>query len=238
MIAFITSVWFLVRRTGKAGAWLPLVAILVGALAFSPAAAWADNAGWYAGVDAGQSLFADIRAYSSPIYPHSFDKTGTGYRLDGGYKFNSYFGLEAAYVNLGNVTGSYTNFGGGFCGLICAQSYIVNGVLKTRGWTLELVGSYPFNDHWQVFVRAGDIQANSELTASYTPIPTYNVTLFQNFSDTSSDTDVTYGLGVQWSFATNWAARLSLDRYVSMGHELRIGSFNVALTSIGVVYQF
>lgn len=238
MIAFITSVWFLVRCTSKAGAWLPPVAILAGALAFSPAAAWADNAGWYAGVDAGQSLFTDIRAYGSPIYPDSFRSTGTGYRLSAGYKINHYFGLEAAYVDLGKVTGSYTTLGGGFCGLICAQSYIVNGIVKTRGWTLELVGSYPFNDRWQIFVRAGDIQANSELNASYTPIPPYNVALFQNFSDTSSDTDVTYGLGVKWLFAGHWAARLSLDRYVSMGHELRIGSFNVALTSVGVVYQF
>ncbi|MDE2070511.1 MAG: outer membrane beta-barrel protein [Gammaproteobacteria bacterium] len=226
-----------VRLASTAPAWWSGFAILAGVLAFFPSAARAANAGWYAAVDAGQSRFTNIATYRNPVYPDSLGSTDAGYRLGGGYQFNSYFGLEASYVHLGGVTGSYTNPGSGFCGL-CAQSYIVNGELKTHGWTLELVGAYPFNDRWAIFARAGEIEADSELNADYTPIPPYYCLFCENSSVTSSDVDVTYGMGVRWSFTQHWAARLSWDRYVSLGYKLPVDGFNINLAAIGIVYQF
>lgn len=227
----------LLRLASTAPAWCSGIAILAGVLAFFPSAARAANAGWYAGIDAGQSRFTSIGTLGSPIYGHSFSSTDNGYRLSAGYQINSYFGLEVGYVNLGKVAGSNVVYL--LCTPLCTPlSESVNTNLKTHGWILEFVGRYPFNDSWAVFARAGGIQAYSELNADYTPNPPLNVTVFQNSSTTSSDLDVTYGLGVQWSFAGNWAARLSWDRYVSLGYQLPMGGFNINLTSIGMVYRF
>lgn len=229
-----------VRKPGrheKLQGWMLRIAVLAGAMVLSPAVL-ANTTGWYVAADIGQSRFTGMGTYGSPIYTNSFGSTDTGYRLSGGYQFNPYFRLEASYVHLGEVTGNYTNPGGPYCGLICAQSYIVNADLKTHGWTLELVGAYPFNNRWTIFARAGEIEADSELTEDFTPIAPYYCLFCENSSVTSSDVDVTYGMGVQWSFARHWAARLSWDRYVTLGYKLPMGDFNINLTSVGIAYDF
>ncbi|MGH8312680.1 MAG: outer membrane beta-barrel protein [Gammaproteobacteria bacterium] len=226
-----------VRHACGIPAWLPGIAILAGVLAFSSSTAQAANVGWYVAADAGQSRFTNMDTYGSPIFPDSFSSTDTGYRLSAGYQIDPYFGVEAGYVHFGEVTGSNTYLGGPICPLFCS-SYGVNANLKTHGWALELVGAYPFNARWAIFARAGEIGADSELTVNYTPIPPYYCTFCENASTTSTDVDVTYGLGVRWSFARHWAARLSWDRYVSLAYKLPMRGFNVNLTSIGVVYDF
>lgn len=227
-----------IRLTSTAPAWWSGIAILAGVLAFIPSAARAANAGWYVVVDAGQSHFTGISSYGSSLYPVSFGGTDNGYRLSSGYWINPYFGLEAGYVHLGRVSGSRTELGSPICGIVCAQSYIVNADLKTHGWTLELVGAYPFDDRWTIFARAGGIEADSELTENFTPLAPYYCLFCENSSVTSSDVDVTYGMGVRWSFARHWAARLSWDRYVTLGYKLPTGDFDINLASIGIVYQF
>ena len=213
------------------------IAILTGEIFLSPAVL-ANNTGWFVAADAGQSRFTNIGPYGSPVYPDSFNSTDNSYRLASGYWLNPYFGLEAGYVHFGAVTGSYMNPGSPICGIVCAESYIVNADLKTHGWILELVGAYPFNARWAIFARAGEIAADSELNANYTPIAPYYCLFCENTSTTSSDVDVTYGMGLRWSFANHWAARLSWDRYVSLGYKLPVDGFNINLASIGVVYEF
>lgn len=223
-------------------------ALLAGAF-LSPAAALAGNAGWYVEADAGQSRFSGLSANWSTRYPFpnfggSFGATHAGYRLAVGASFNSYFGLELGYVHLGEVTGARTVISPGFCGTItpfcvAPTSYTVNASVLSRGWTLEAVGTFPFNESWAIFGRAGGIQAYSRLEDDVTPIPPYNSAGYIGANErTANDLDVTYGLGVQWSFAADWAARLSWDRYASLGSDLPTRSFNVNLTSLGIVYQF
>lgn len=221
------------------------IAILTCGLVFSPLAAQADNSGWYVGVDAGRSRFTGINSSETPIVPEPFGSTDAGYRLSAGYSFDPFFAVEGGYVDLGKVSGGATDLGatpGGFtCGYLCSQSFVVNAELKTRGWILEAVGSYPFTDRWAVFMRAGGIRESSELSVVYTPIPPWNISLEPNSDDTSDDTDFIYGAGVRWSAASDWAVQLSWDRYTSLGHGLPVAGvsdFDVDLMSLGIVYQF
>lgn len=236
---------------GKLLTWLQAIAILAGTAVVSPIAL-AGNTGWYVGADAGQPRFTGVEPSGSPVQPYqpySFSSTDTGYRLSAGYRFNPYFGLEAGYVDLGKITGSSNEPPAGIHTLaICGgpncppvlRSFAVAGKLKTHGWTLAFVGSYPFDDRWAVFGRVGAIQAHSELDTHVTPVPLPNLSFIgpSTTSVTNNDVDATFGLGLQWSFASDWAARLSWDRYASLGHDLPMGKFNVNLTSLGIVYQF
>lgn len=215
------------------------VVILLCGVAFLPVTALAANGNWYVAADVGQSHFSDIHTDGNLIYPAPYSYTDTGYRLSAGYEIGRYLGVEAGYIHMGEVTGSNTVIGNPFCGLICMQSYIVTANLETRGWVLELVARYPFNNCWEVYARAGGIQAHSELDANYKTIPPYNSAPFPpTVSNTSADLDRTYGVGVSWLFARSWMARLGWDRFVSLGYQLPIGSFNVSLTSLGIAYQF
>lgn len=198
-------------RHGMIPAWLLGVAIFVGTV-LSSSAAFAANAHWYVAAGVGQSRFSGIEAYN-PISPNSFGDTDTGYRLSLGYQFNPYLGVEASYVLLGQVTGNSSTFtgsgGGPTCGLPCMQSYDTSAALKTHGWSLEVTGTYPFNNHWAIYARLGGIKAYSELNFDFTPTPPYYYPPASTTSKTSRDTDVTYGLGVRWLFTDHWAVRLS-----------------------------
>lgn len=237
--------WFLRRRIfrivthHRVSMRLLCLAILTGGWAFASLAAQAGNPGWYVGVDAGQSRFSGLDANGSPTYPSTASQTDSGYRLSAGYDFNPYLGVEAGYVNLGKVAGS-ANLAAlpivclpptAECSLMPSE---VSANLKTHAWTLEFVGSFPFGDEWLLFGRAGGVRANSELISH----ESFSNNTTSTSDWTSSDFDGTYGLGLQWSFANDWAARLSWDRYASLGHDLPIGKFDVNLTSLGIVYQF
>jgi OOP family OmpA-OmpF porin len=63
---------------------------------------------WYVGAGAGVSYYdldtADRNMVPS-ITTQGFDSTGFGWKIFGGYRFNSWFGLEGSYADLGNSSG-------------------------------------------------------------------------------------------------------------------------------------
>ncbi|MBT8079358.1 MAG: outer membrane beta-barrel protein [Gammaproteobacteria bacterium] len=64
----------------------------------------------------------------------------TSWRVFAGYEFNDYIGLEAGYLDLGNISDT------------------VLGVpvrADADGWTLSAVGRIPFADRWAVQAKAG-----------------------------------------------------------------------------------
>ncbi len=222
-----------------------LIIILIFGLISPSSIALADNSGWYVAADAGQSKFTGTGDLNSANYAPITNTTDTGYRLNAGYQFNQYFGLEAGYVDFGQVTGnasyigSYPPPGSNTCGLLCQFSYDVNLNLKTHGWTLVLTGTYPFDDGWSISARAGEIDAHSELNIGVVPLPPYQAgeqPYSQNLSNTNWEG--TYGLSLNWLFADHWAARLNWDRYTNLGNDSSVGHYNVNLASLGIVYRF
>jgi OmpA-OmpF porin, OOP family len=213
-------------------------------LIFSLSATLADSDGWYVAADAGQSDFTGTADLNSADYAPILSNTDSGYRLSAGYQFNQYFGLEVGYADFGRVNGNGSVVGPpppglSSCGYLCPMSYDVNLNLKTHGWTLAFIGSYPFNEEWSISARVGEIDAHSELNIDDVPIPPYE-TGEQPYSEsfTSTNWRGAYGLSLNWLFAERWAARLSWDRYVNLGNNNNIGSYDVNLASLGIVYRF
>ena len=220
-----------------------------------PAIANADSSGWYIAADVGRSHFGDVAAQSDQIVTQiSQDTSGgppattstdtdTGYRLTGGYQFSPYWGLEASYVDFGRATitenaaslrGCPPNTPPPYC-LGPEVGGVVDATLKAHGWVLAGTAAYPFNDQWSVFGRLGVISGNVELDVNSTPIYADPPSV----SDSSSGhLHTTYGVGVNWSFANHWSARLGWDRYLSLGNSSTTGKYTLELTSIGLVYRF
>lgn len=241
------------------------IAILATVFALLPAATLADNSGWYIAADAGQSHFTGIAGqgpqwvnsavYNRDVYvvkgpTTTYTDNDAGSRLSAGYQFNSYWGLEVSYVDLGQATAAGN-------GVVAANlpldvpnffvfsgfnTYNVNAKLSAQGWGLAVTGSYPFNDHWSVFARAGVIDARVELdldstiTTQATQGGTFGVP--PNTSMASTNWKGTYGLGVKWSFVDHWTLRLGLDRYANLGDSSSTGTYSVDLASLGIVYSF
>jgi OOP family OmpA-OmpF porin len=76
------------------------------------------------------------------------DAGDTGYKIYGGYRFTTNFGLEAAWVDLGKQ-----------------EDVSVEANLSTEisGWTVEGVGIVPLGQRVELFGKAGLIFANSKI---------------------------------------------------------------------------
>lgn len=219
------------------------IAILAACTVCLPVVALANNSGWYVAADVGQSHFTGNEYPTNTFFTHvPFTDTDSGYRLAAGYQFNSYWGLEAGYLDLGQITGKEDYVNPGHCTLFCfaPSSYYINENFKSHGWSIEFTGTYLFNEHWSVFAHAGAIDARSDSNVYYTPIPPYESGEQPfNTSYDSTNWGSIYGFGVNWVFADKWGVRLSWDRYSNLGNNDNFaGTYSVNLATLGVVFWF
>lgn len=155
----------------------PLIAASVLALAIgglSLGAQAAEPVGFYAGAGVGQSMVDEPFA----------DDEDTGYQVFGGYQFNEYFGLEAAWTDFGDVR-------------------LTGGVGRLEADTLSLaaVGTLPFTENFSAYAKAGLHSWDADVSAA-------------EIGRASDDgTDPTYGLGLQYRFSDAFALRGEYSRF-------------------------
>src|SRR6202046_3228056 len=127
-----------------------LVAALTGPLSSE---AFADDAGWYLGFNAGQSRAKiDDSRIADDLLIDGLATTSIGdenrhfaFKTFGGYEFNKYFALESGYFDLGRFGFTANTVPGG--GL--------TGVSKLNGANLDAVGMLPFTKQFWAFGRFG-----------------------------------------------------------------------------------
>lgn len=213
-----------VRLTSVSGK-LSLVALAIIASPF----AVADDSGWYAGANAGQSraTIDDVRI-TSGLLNSGFTSTSindddrsTGYKIYGGYQFNRNFALEGGYFDLGKFGFNATTVPAG----------TLSGSIKLRGLNLDLVGSLPITQRLSAFGRLGVNYA--EARDSFTGTGAVNV-LDPNPS--KRDTNLKVGLGLQYALTQSLAMRAELERYRINDAVGNKG--DIDLVSVGLVYRF
>ena len=208
-----------VRLTSVSGK-LSLVALAIIASPF----AVADDSGWYAGANAGQSraTIDDVRINSGfTATSITDDDRSTGYKIYGGYEFNRNFALEGGYFDLGKF---------GF-NPITVPAGTLSGSIKLRGLNLDLVGSLPITQRLSAFGRLGVNYA--EARDSFTGTGAVNV-LDPNPS--KRDTNLKVGLGLQYELTQSLAMRAELERYRINDAVGNKG--DIDLVSVGLVYRF
>ena len=126
---------------------------LMALAAFASTLAMAENAGWYGGLNFGQSRakIDDPRIISGLLgggfltTSISDDDRKTGYKLFGGYQFNNNFAVEGGYSDLGKF---------GFTANTVPLGSLV-GNIKIKGVNLDLVGILPISEKLSAFGRVG-----------------------------------------------------------------------------------
>ncbi len=189
-----------------------LIAVALLALGGMVAAAQATAQGFYVGGSVGKSDFDDGNAVPDLITSGSVDGTDTGYKIYGGYQFNRNFGVEVAWVDLGQA-----KYSGTFQGLP-----VTGGTVKTYGFNLSAVGTLPMGSSgFSFFGKAG--LYSWEAKAS-------DVTGGSPFSGKQNGSDLSYGIGGSYAFTKNLGIRAEWERFKAVD--------NIDLLSVGVVYQF
>lgn len=176
------------------------------------------DAGFYAGGSLGQAKFKDACTDTDVGFVGSCDDKDTAWKIFGGYQFNRNFGVEAGYTDLGEVTGTGT-----FLGLPASFK------AKAKGFELLGVGTFPINEQFAVYGKAGVFRWDLDTSATA-----------GGFSEAASEkgTDLTFGFGLKYNFTKNLAARVEWQRYKDVGDENTTGKSKVDVISVGVVFKF
>jgi len=215
---------------------LVLLASAVAMVLGSPLTFAADT-GWYAGAGAGQTK---ARGGASTIDPDlsaeggtvtSLDDKDTGWKIYAGYQFNPNFALEGMYVSLGkfSVDANISIPAGTEHAEVKPDALCAAGVgilpLANRFSLLGKVGVCRWNDHPRITETTGGA-TYEEPYPEPTPHPEETVG--------STGTNLMFGLGGQYDFASNVSARLEWERYQKVIHD----NNGVDLLSVNLLYKF
>jgi OmpA-OmpF porin, OOP family len=198
------------------------------ALTQSPTA-FADDAGWYAGFNAGQSRAKiDDARIANGLLLDGFTTTSIGddnhhfgFKAFGGYEFNRYFALESGYFDLGRF--------GFTADTLPAGS--LRGDIKIKGVNFDAVGSVPIGEKFSLFARAGVNYADSKDSFSGT-----GAVAVINPSPHKWAANYKFGFGAEYDFNRFVGMRLEGERYRvddAVGNK-----GDVDLYSAGLVFKF
>ena len=204
---------------------------------FVPLASAADP-GWYVGINAGQSKFdtsaskeqADLARLGITATGTTIDDTDTGWKLFAGYQFNPNFAVEGGYVDLGKV-----NFSTRVTAVGTTPTNIaLSGDVKTKnGLFIDAVGIVPLQNNFSLFGRLGIYSIKTEASGSAS-----SGAVTASASESSTDSDLHWGIGAGYDFTKNVGARLEWERFNNVGNKDKTGEANVDLLSVGIVYKF
>lgn len=177
---------------------------LGGALAATQASAQAFVGGSIGQSDMDGSITQDLVTSLT-----TFDGKDTGFKVFGGYMFNQYFGVEGAYVDLGEASYNGTFFGQPATG----------GRVEITGFNVAALGSYPVTPEFSVFGKIGLFIWDAEASDS--------IGLAK-----ADGSDISFGLGVSYNFTRNLGVRAEWERFKV------VNDADADLLSIGFVYRF
>ena len=191
--------------------------------------AMADDRGWYVGGNVGQSRAnIDDERITSNLLGAGFTSVSIkdedrdiGYKLFAGYQFNKYFALEGGYFNLGKF---------GYTATTVPQGTL-NGEIKLQGLNLDAVGIWPITEKFSAIARVGANYAEAKDTFVGT-----GAVIVTNPNPSKRDTNIKYGVGLQYAFTEALAIRAEAERYRiddAVGNK-----GDIDLISLGLVYRF
>jgi OOP family OmpA-OmpF porin len=192
-------------------------------------AAMTDAAGWYVGANAGQSRAKiDDARISNSLLGGGFtttsisnDNRDDAYKIFGGYQFNRNFAVEGGYFDLGKFGFTATTLPAG----------TLRGEIKLKGVNLDLIGMLPLTEKFSAFGRVGVNYA--EASDSFTGSGAVNVL---DASPSKRDTNLKYGLGIQYDFTPALGMRVEAERYRINDAVGNKG--DIDLISLGLIYRF
>jgi len=108
------------------------------------------KSGWELG--AGLGTHSHTETFQDTIF---FDTSSTAYKLFGGYRFNRFFTVEAAYMDGGDASETYVD---------ALAAPILNLQYKSRGFQGSVLGSLPLGGSaFSLFGRVGILDWKAEL---------------------------------------------------------------------------
>jgi OOP family OmpA-OmpF porin len=149
----------------------------------------ANAGGWYVGGSVGQTS-ADLGGSVNPGPGISVDDSDTGFKVLGGFNIMKFLAVEAAFVDVGQVSVDGT-----------VQGIGSSVTAEADGFAVEALGIFPFANKFEVFAKAGLYLWDGDVAISGVG----------SFGD--DGTDPTFGLGFGWNAFNRGQVRVEAERY-------------------------
>jgi OOP family OmpA-OmpF porin len=169
------------------------------------------DTGWYVGASVGQSKARHVNCAGFD----SCDTKAAAFGILGGYQINRNFAAELGYHDLGKVTFSAPG---------------VNGNIKASAWELVGLGAYPLANQFSVYGKLGAYHAESKSSASIAGLGSGSLK--------ETNTDLTFGLGVQYDVSRELGVRGEWQRYKNVGGDNTGGKSDIDVLGIGAIWRF
>jgi len=127
--------------------------------------------------------------------------SATGWKIFGGYELSDVLAVEGGYVSFGKIDSPFASS------------------IETTGFEVAAVGNFPINSQFSLFGKVGLLAWD---------VKTKNI--FGN-SNSTTDTDVFFGVGGQYEISGNLAVRGSWERYAT-------GDIDIDFLSASAVFGF
>lgn len=189
--------------------------LLCAAASSASAAAVTEEKGWYMGASAGRSA---MKMSGDAADELKEKKTGTGFKVFGGYQFNRYWGLEGQYIQL--ATAKYD---------LKRQSYSFHTDMKMSGVAINAVGILPLGESFSLLGKLGAAQMLLR--------DDYRYTDGDSGSYRESKTMPLIGFGAEYKLTPALALRAEYEYYgqFKIAQDTKISS---DMLSIGMRYTF
>ncbi len=176
-----------------------------------PGIASAQDAGFYAGVSAGQGQYKNgCAGLLNAGLVGSCDEKDAAWKIFGGYQFNRVFGAEAGYTKLGEAH---------------MRGALGSAQAVASGFEMVAVATMPVSGLLAVYGKAGFLRWDVDLSGA-------------GISIGDTGTSMTLGAGFQYPFTKRLAARAEWQRYNDVGNDNTTGQSDVDVFSIGLVIKF
>lgn len=178
--------------------------VCAAALALISAPAMAvDDGGFYAGVGAGEFTvsFSDNTTGSSL----SFDDGDTGFRVFGGWQFNSNFGIEGGYNDGGTASETL--------GDIAVDLIEADIDIDVKGFDLFFTGKAPMGEMFYAYAKLGVVfwDVDASLTIRQDDGDGGVITTTDSASD--SGNDIAYGAGIGLNIGDNAGVQVEYVKF-------------------------
>ncbi|WP_301102631.1 porin family protein [Propionivibrio sp.] len=177
------------------------------------------GAGWYAGAGLGYSTVKEDAMGNG--YTINRDTHDTGYKLFGGYRFNSNFGIEGSYVDFGKEKFNWTY----------SPVESGSGTVSASTFALAATGRLPLGNSFALLGKLGAANTQVKYRESWSQ-PGYSENISNNYSSTAP----VVGLGAGYAFGKNIGLRAEYESY----GKSKMGDAKVKtdLLSISLGYHF
>lgn len=201
--------------------------------------AQAAEQGWYVGggLGSGQVSYNSndfVLVGTDPLLAavqESSDKRPGAYKFFVGYSVSQYWGVEAAYLNIGKFRYRYTDPAVGS----------MQDEINVTGFNFSLVGTYPVTDAFTLLGKVGAFRStatnNTSADANWNSPANYAAWTTVGQSSATRPC-VSSGLGVGYSLNNNLSLRGEYEYFREVGDAINVGRMALSLWSLSAIYKF